>query len=440
MVAENPVPASAGLLLVDRYRLDDRVAEGGMGEVWRATDLVLDRVIAVKLLRPGRGEREEELARFRAEARHAGSVSHPGIAQVYDYHDANPPSPPFLVMELVDGPSLAGLLEDGPIDPARTMDLIAQAAHALEAAHAVGLVHRDIKPGNLLLTRAGQLKITDFGIAHAADSVTLTRPGALIGTPAYLAPERAAGAPAAPAADLYALGIVAFQCLTGELPFTGEPLVIALAHQDRPFPPLPPSVPAEVAALVAGLTAKDPGARPGSAAEVAQRAERVRAVLAATAPLPLTRRDWRRLAGHPGRPAMAAAAVATVAMAGWALTSLHGPTPGGSQGTPPAASPRPSPRASQPTTRTVPGAAGTTGALARDGRPSARKSLSAHVTHSTTPAPSGSATPSGTPAPGGTPTPSGSPAPSQTPAPSGTPTPTATPTPSGTPTPNPGTA
>jgi eukaryotic-like serine/threonine-protein kinase len=159
--------------------------------------------------------------------RHAGSLSHPGIARVYDYREADPPC---LVMELVDGPSLARLLEDGPLDPARAMGLIGQAARALAAAHAAGLVHRGIKRGNVLVGPGGQVKITDFGIAHAAGSAALTRPGALLGTPAYLAPERAAGGPGTPAADLYALGIVAYQCLTGRLPFEGEPLAVALAQ------------------------------------------------------------------------------------------------------------------------------------------------------------------------------------------------------------------
>ena len=194
-----------------------------MGEVWRATDLVLDRPVAVKLLRFGYAAGRIELARFRAEARHAGSLSHPGIAQIYDYHEADSPIAPYLVMELVDGPSLARLLDKGPVDPARTMDLIAQAARALQAAHTAGLVHRDIKPGNLLVSRNGQVKVTDFGIAHATGSAPLTRPGTLMGTPAYLAPEQVAGAHATPATDLYALGIVAYQCLTGRLPFTGPP-------------------------------------------------------------------------------------------------------------------------------------------------------------------------------------------------------------------------
>jgi hypothetical protein len=153
----------------------------------------------------------------------------------------------------------------------------------LQAAHTAGLVHRDIKPGNVLVSRSGRVKITDFGIARTAESAPLTRPGVLMGTPAYLAPERAAGAPGRPAADLYALGVVAYQCLTGTLPFHGEPLAVALAHQQRPLPPLPPQVPAAVAALVADLTAKDPAKRPASAGGVAERAERVQAELTATA-------------------------------------------------------------------------------------------------------------------------------------------------------------
>jgi eukaryotic-like serine/threonine-protein kinase len=236
MVPVTAVLVATGALLGGRYRLDDRVGVGGMGEVWHAADLVLDRPVAVKLLHPGYARDGQELARFRAEAQHAGSLSHPDIAQVYDYHEADPPYPPYLVMELVDEPSLASLLEEGPADPARTMDLIAQAAGALQAAHPAGLVHRDIKPGNLLVSRSGQLKITDFGISHAVGSAPLTRPGTLIGTPAYLAPERAAGLPATPAADLYALGIVAFQCLTGRPPFTGEPLAVAPACQSASQP------------------------------------------------------------------------------------------------------------------------------------------------------------------------------------------------------------
>jgi eukaryotic-like serine/threonine-protein kinase len=266
-------------MLADRYRLDDLIAAGGMGEVWRATDLVLGRPVAVKLLRAEYVQHPETLARFRAEARHAGSLSHPHIARIYDYGEADATHPPFLVMELVDGPPVTQLLANGPMGPARVMDVVAQAADGLAAAHAAGLVHRDIKPGNLLLAPQDQVKITDFGIAYAAGSAPITRTGMLIGTPAYVAPERVAGAGATAASDLYSLGIVAYECLAGALPFSGTAMEIALSHQMRPLPPLPAAVPAEVAALVAELTAKDPAARPVSAREVVTRAGRLRDAL-----------------------------------------------------------------------------------------------------------------------------------------------------------------
>ncbi len=186
-------------------------------------------------------------------------------------------------MELVEGLSLTRILDDGPLPPGDVMDVVAQAARGLAAAHQAGLVHRDIKPGNLLVRLDGLVKITDFGIATAAGETPVTQPvtqpGMLIGTPAYLAPERISGVPAMPATDLYALGVVAHQCLTGQVPFVGEPLAVALAHLDRGIPPLPPSVPPAVAALVADLTRQDPAARPGSAWDVAVRAEHLRVIL-----------------------------------------------------------------------------------------------------------------------------------------------------------------
>jgi eukaryotic-like serine/threonine-protein kinase len=177
-------------VLDGRYRLDAPIAAGGMGEVWRGTDLALSRAVAVKLLHPEQASHADGLARFRAEAQHAGSLSHPNIAQVYDYCEPAPPDPAYLVLELVDGPSLARQLDGGPISPERTLDVIEQAASGLVAAHRSGLLHRDIKPGNLLLSRDGLIKITDFGIARLAGSAGQTRTGALTGTPAYLAPER----------------------------------------------------------------------------------------------------------------------------------------------------------------------------------------------------------------------------------------------------------
>jgi len=347
-------------LVAGRYELRERIAAGGMGEVWRALDIVLDRPVAVKVLRADYASHGETLARFRAEARHAASLTHPGIAQVYDYVETGDGQhPPYLVMELVDGPALTGLLARGPLDAATTMDVIAQAAAALSVAHAAGLVHRDIKPGNLLIDPGGQVKITDFGIAHAAGSAPLTRTGTLVGTPAYLAPERVAGASATPASDLYSLGIVAWECLVGAAPFSGMEIEVALAHRDLPLPPLPTGVPTRVAALISELTAKDPAARPTSAEQVARRAERL---CDALGPSPL-RRDWpanrsaalhrpasltpsgpdsRTLTGlpmadpqpgslprraRPRRAALVAVPVAVaVVLAGWLATGLLGST------------------------------------------------------------------------------------------------------------------
>jgi hypothetical protein len=261
--------APAATVLGGRYVLDDQIGYGGYGEVWRATDTVLARPVAVKLLHPRYAQRSEALARFRAEARHAGGLSHENIAQVFDYGEPANGQPPYLVMELVDGPSLETVLTGGPLDDSWTMDIVAQAAAGLQAAHAAGMIHRDIKPGNLLLAPGGTVKITDFGIAHTIGSAPLTTTGELIGTPGYLAPERAMGEQATPASDLYSLGMLAYECLAGTPPFRGSPLEVALAHRDRPLPPLPPSVAIGVAALVMRLAAKDPDRRPNDAAEVA---------------------------------------------------------------------------------------------------------------------------------------------------------------------------
>jgi eukaryotic-like serine/threonine-protein kinase len=262
-------------LLAGRYRLQSQIAAGGVGEVWRAEDTLLTRPVAVKLLRAEYAGHTETLARFRAEARHAGALSHPAIARIYDYGDPVPPLPAFLVMELVDGPSLAAVLAASPLGAAQTMEVVAQVAAGLQTAHAAGLVHRDIKPANLLLSTDGQVKITDFGIAHVAGSVPVTRTGIVMGTPAYLAPERVSGASATPAADLYSLGVVAYECLAGAAPFAGKPLEVAVAHRDLPLPPFPHPVPAEVAQLIGEMTAKDPAARPASAQEVATRASQL---------------------------------------------------------------------------------------------------------------------------------------------------------------------
>ena len=297
---------SRGVALGHRYELEEPVGAGGFSEVWRAWDLTLDRPVAVKVLHPAYVQDAQTLARFQAEARHAGSLAHENVARVYDYGE---PHPPYLVMELVEGPSVAQVLASGPMDPVRAMDVVAQAAAGLQAAHGAGLVHRDIKPGNLLLTPDGIVKITDFGISHAVGSAGVTSTGLVVGTPGYLAPERAAGAGATALSDFYSLGVVAYECLAGVPPFDGTALEVALAHATRPFPALPAFVPPDVGALVAHLTAKDPADRPGSAAEVARQARQLGDRLVSASTLvagrsdgPPTRAGQLRPADRPTAP------------------------------------------------------------------------------------------------------------------------------------------
>ena len=251
-----------------RYRLDSRIATGGMGEVWRGTDTTLGRQVAVKLLKVEYADDASFRSRFETEARHAASLHHPGVAAVYDFGEAAPRDGsetlrPYLVMELVDGQPLSALLRAGePMDPVVTRDLLSQAADAIGAAHAAGIVHRDIKPANLLVTPARQMKITDFGIARAADGVGLTQTGQVMGTPQYLSPEQARGGTATPASDVYSLGCVAFECLAGRRPFVADsPVATALAHLREPVPPLPDEVPADLAAVVRRALAKEPRER-----------------------------------------------------------------------------------------------------------------------------------------------------------------------------------
>ena len=316
-----------GAVLGGRYVLDEQIGNGGYGEVWRATDTVLSRPVAVKLLHPRYTQRSEALARFRAEARHAGGLSHENIAQVFDYGEPADGQPPYLVMELVDGPSLETVLAGGPLDDSRTMDIVAQAAAGLQAAHAAGMIHRDIKPANLLLAPGGTVKITDFGIAHTIGSAPVTASGELIGTPGYLAPERAMGERATPASDLYSLGMVAYECLAGTPPFRGTPLEVALAHRDRPLPPLPPSVTVGVCTLVMRLAAKDPVRRLNDAAEVAVWAGLLRDGVGAAAlqlwPDPPGRRPTRS-GSFQRRTILAYACVAVTAVSVIVLASVIG--------------------------------------------------------------------------------------------------------------------
>lgn len=262
-------------MLGGRYRLSQRIAAGGMGEVWRAEDTVLGRQVAVKVLKSEYADSPEFLTRFRREARLAASLSHAGVAQVYDSGDGQGGQPPYLVMEFVDGESLGAVLARvGRLNEKQTANIVAQAASALAAAHRAGLVHRDVKPANILIGRDGSVKLTDFGIARAVDAAPLTQADTVVGTPLYISPEQAAGQPATPASDLYSLGIVAYECLTGEPPFQGDPVAVTLAHRDQP---LPRTLPGLMGDLINALTAKDPKARPTAATGVAAWAQQVAA-------------------------------------------------------------------------------------------------------------------------------------------------------------------
>ncbi|WP_353826911.1 serine/threonine-protein kinase [Agromyces sp. SYSU T0242] len=267
---------SAGLTFGGRYELQSRIAIGGMGEVWKATDQVIGRQVALKILKDEYLGDPGFLERFRAEARHAALVNHEGIANVFDYGEEEGSA--YLVMELVPGEALSTILErEHVLSTDKVLDIVAQTASALQAAHAAGLVHRDIKPGNLLITPDGRVKITDFGIARIADQVPLTATGQVMGTVQYLSPEQASGHPASPTTDIYSLGIVAYECLAGRRPFTGESQVaIAMAQINETPPDLPVTVSEPVRNLVYSCIAKNPADRPQTAAHLARAANALR--------------------------------------------------------------------------------------------------------------------------------------------------------------------
>jgi serine/threonine-protein kinase len=254
-----------------RYLLDRRIASGGMGDVWAAHDDTLDRTVAVKVLRPLTDGEPVFARRFRDEALFTAGLRHPNIAQIYDYGEED--SLAYLVMELVPGEPLSTTVQrDGAQTPEFVRSVMAQAALALGAAHEAGVVHRDVKPGNILVSPDGTVKLTDFGIARAVDGAGHTRTGEVLGTPHYLSPEQAMGEAATGASDLYALGVVAHELLTGRRPFEKlTPVATALAQVNDPPPPLPSHVPPALGALVEQCLAKAPGARPASARELGER-------------------------------------------------------------------------------------------------------------------------------------------------------------------------
>ncbi len=267
---------TTGITLGGRFQLTTRIAIGGMGEVWKAKDLVLGRIVAIKVLKEEYTGDPGFLQRFRAEARHTALLNHVGIANVFDYGEEEGSA--YLVMELVPGQPLSSIIEhEQVLSPDRTLSMIAQTARALSVAHAQGLVHRDIKPGNLLITPDGRVKVTDFGIARLADQVPLTQTGQVMGTAQYLAPEQATGQTATGSSDIYSLGVIGYECLTGHRPFSGESqIAIALAQVNDAPPPLPETLPTPVRALLMSMLAKDPKNRPANAIKLSEAAEAIR--------------------------------------------------------------------------------------------------------------------------------------------------------------------
>jgi len=278
--------------LVDRYLLEDRLGRGGMGCVWRARDLVLGRQVAIKLTDRADAARGSAERRLRREAMVIGSLTERRLARVYDYFETDQGS--FIVMELVQGESLSARIKrEGRLPLAEAVWIVAECAEALHAAHRAGVVHRDVKPSNIMLTEskdaasngaAHDIKIVDFGIAtrtrpapnrdlcaqEPVDLETETMTGNIVGTIAYLAPERVSGAPDSPAADLYSLGVLFYQLLSGRLPFeASEPIAVLCAHADGRATPLPADIPPLVAEQCFRLMARDPADRPPSGAAAA---------------------------------------------------------------------------------------------------------------------------------------------------------------------------
>jgi eukaryotic-like serine/threonine-protein kinase len=260
-------------LFAGRYRLERRLGVGGMATVQLAFDSRLERYVAVKLLAEHLAEDSNFVSRFRREALAAARLVHPNVVQVFDFGLDEATHRNFIVMEFVDGQSCAEILrEQGTLPPGEAVEILAQSCRGLDYAHRNGVVHRDVKPGNLLRNRDRMVKLADFGIAKAAEQSDITKVGSVLGTAAYLSPEQTRGEPAGPASDLYALGVVAYQLMAGKLPYEAASLTDLARLQESGPPPrldeLEPEVPPTLAAAVARALHRDPEARYADAAEM----------------------------------------------------------------------------------------------------------------------------------------------------------------------------
>jgi tRNA A-37 threonylcarbamoyl transferase component Bud32 len=312
-------------LLLGRYRLEETMGAGGMGTVVRARDEVLGRRVAVKLMKDSVADDDHAVERFRREARIAASLSHPGIAHIFDFGQQD--GRPFIVMEFLDGQDLHSLVQrEGPLDSAEAAAIAANVADALEHAHKAGAIHRDIKPGNIFLTESGEVKLTDFGIARTTADATITQAGMVMGTYLYLSPEQINGEPATASSDIYSLGCVLYQMLTRKPPFEAEnPAAVGIAHISKPVPrarEIDPDIPAEIDQIVAKAMAKSPADRFLSSAEMgAALREATTHAVAAPAGVPAKSAPAEEAAPAPPEPRGEATSVIGAAPATRRLTT-----------------------------------------------------------------------------------------------------------------------
>jgi len=302
-----------GQLIHRRYRLDSRLAQGGMGEVWKGYDIQLGRPVAIKALRGDLGVTQEaKLLRLRAEAHNSANLAHPNIAALFEYYEHDGIG--FLIMEYVPSKSLADLFhskgamdpiellpiliqtarglfveyvpsksladlyheQNGPMDPIKLLPILIQTARGLFVAHSHGVIHRDVKPANIMVSDSGEVKITDFGVSYSTNQEQITQDGMVVGTAQYISPEQAQGKHATPQSDIYSLGVVAYEGLCGHRPFTGAtPVDIAAAHVNNPVPPLPDTVDVQLREFVMSMLAKDPLDRPKDALVVSRTLSRI---------------------------------------------------------------------------------------------------------------------------------------------------------------------